>query len=192
MHIFQVRQQDKVWFDNVPVGEKTLGNMMADLSVDANLSTRYTNHCLRATTVNLLEDAKQEGRHIIAVTQHASVNSLSSYSRTSVKKRKTMSDIISFGLKGNDTSEYVEPKKKQLVPVLPSTSTDSIPEDDDDLDNILRELDVDMELDIPAPQPAPVVVQPHQQQILNAMQSQQFMQPVFNNCTVTINYNFPK
>jgi hypothetical protein len=59
-----------------------------------------------------------------------------------------MSDIISFGLKGNDTSEYVEPKKKQHVPVLPSTSTDSIPEDDDDHDNILRELDVDMELDI--------------------------------------------
>ena len=82
---------------------------MSTISEDAHLSGRYTNHCLWNTTVNLLREAKQEGRHIIAITQHASVNSLASYLKMSAKRRKTMSDIINFGLSGNDTSNYSEP-----------------------------------------------------------------------------------
>ena len=92
---------------------------MAEISSDAGLYHRYTNHSLRATTVTLLDDANQEGRHIISVTEHASITSLGPYSRTSEKLKKTMRDILTFWLDGIDTSDYEPPAKKPV----PSTST---------------------------------------------------------------------
>ena len=90
----------------------------------ATQAHRYTNHYLRATTVTLLDDANQEGRHIISVTEHASVTSLGPYSRTSEKRKKTMSDILTFGLDGNDTSDY-EPPAKKSVPITSTIRSES-------------------------------------------------------------------
>ncbi|XP_070560155.1 uncharacterized protein [Ptychodera flava] len=44
-----VKPDDKVWYCNSPLGENKLGSMMKDISKAANLSTTYTNHCVRAT-----------------------------------------------------------------------------------------------------------------------------------------------
>ena len=112
-------QDDRVWYCEAPIGEHKLGEFMAKISSDTGLSHRYTNHSLRATTVTLLDDANQEVRHIISVTEHASVTNLGPYSWTSEKRKKTMSDILTFGLDGNDTSYYEPPAKKPV----PSTST---------------------------------------------------------------------
>ena len=41
---------DDVWYDNMVVGQRTLGEKMKKLSTDAELSYIYTNHSTRATS----------------------------------------------------------------------------------------------------------------------------------------------
>ena len=40
------------WYDNVPIGVKMLEKIMKGISKAANLTTLYTNHCIRATSNN--------------------------------------------------------------------------------------------------------------------------------------------
>ena len=48
---------DEIWFDRAPLGVNRLGNMMEEILIAANLRQVYTNHCLRATSVTLLDRA---------------------------------------------------------------------------------------------------------------------------------------
>ena len=65
-----VSKNDSTWYCNVPHGEKHLGSMLSHMSLKYNLSQRYTNHSLRVTSLQTLDDAKIEGRHIIRVSGH--------------------------------------------------------------------------------------------------------------------------
>ena len=68
------------WYASAPMGHNTIGNMMPNLSEKAVLSRRYTNHSLRATSVNVLDDIGNfASRHIMTVTGHKSENSLKTY-----------------------------------------------------------------------------------------------------------------
>lgn len=67
------------WYNNAPLGIKTLGNMMAQLSKEAGLSSRYTNHCIRATTCVQLDRAGYETQQIMAITGHRNEASVRSY-----------------------------------------------------------------------------------------------------------------
>ena len=49
---------DTKWYENAPIGHNKIANMMPTISDSAGLSTRYTNHSLRATSVHIL-DSKQ-------------------------------------------------------------------------------------------------------------------------------------
>ena len=60
------------WFDNMVIGEKSLGKMMKDISIDAKLTTIYTNHSIRATTITNLDSAGLEARHIMSISGHRS------------------------------------------------------------------------------------------------------------------------
>jgi hypothetical protein len=51
-----VSENQTVWYDNMPVGQNTLGAKMKTLSQELELSKMYTNHCLRATTITLLDE----------------------------------------------------------------------------------------------------------------------------------------
>ena len=90
-------KDDDVWYDNVPVGKNKLYNKMKELSEQANTSQVYTNHCLRATNVTLLDEAGFEARHIMSVTGHRSEASIRSYSRTGINKKRKMSAALSTG-----------------------------------------------------------------------------------------------
>ena len=52
------------WFDAQVLGMKSLDQMMKKISVAAELSTIYTNHCIRATSITLLDSCGFEARHI--------------------------------------------------------------------------------------------------------------------------------
>ncbi len=65
-----------VWFDNSPLGKDTLSNLTKKISKAAGCSKVYTNHCLRATSVTLLDHAGVPSRDIMTVTGHKSETSI--------------------------------------------------------------------------------------------------------------------
>lgn len=90
-----VEAQDHIWFDNMVVGKNSLGSMMSTISKDCNLSVKYTNHCIRATCITLLDESGYEGRHIIGITKHKSETSLKHYaSHLSETKKHQMSNAL--------------------------------------------------------------------------------------------------
>ena len=69
---------------------------MKNLSEKAGLSKPYTNHCLRATCITMLDQHGFEARHIMQVSGHRSESSITNYSRhVSEEKRREMSLAIS-------------------------------------------------------------------------------------------------
>ena len=93
------------WYDYVPVGHNTLGNMMTTISKDCQLSNIYTNHSLRATTIHLLDVARFPDRHIMFVTGHKAESSLKTYTGyTDSKTKQKMSNALSSVLRSSDNN----------------------------------------------------------------------------------------
>ena len=69
---------------------------MSVISEATKLSLRYTNHCIRATTVTMLRNANIAPNDIIAVTGHRNVQSLTHYNQgPSSGTRTVMSNTLS-------------------------------------------------------------------------------------------------
>jgi len=87
---------DNCWYYQIALGKNVLGDKMKTLSVAANLSKTYTNHCLRATCITALDQAGFEARHIMTVSGQKSEASIRSYSRhVSDSKKQNMSRVLS-------------------------------------------------------------------------------------------------
>ena len=87
---------DEVWYCNVPLEKNTLGTFMISISKELKLSQKYTNQCIRATAVSLLDECNFEARHIMRVSGHKSESSIRSYSRRhSEVKQKEISHALS-------------------------------------------------------------------------------------------------
>ena len=68
---------------------------MTSISKERKLSQKYTNHCIRATAVPVLDECNFEARHIMRVSGHKSESSIRSYSRRlSEVKRKEISHAL--------------------------------------------------------------------------------------------------
>ena len=74
-------EDENIWHDKVPVEKNMLGLFMKKLSKSAELSKEYTNHCIRATAVTILDQNNFKARHIMRVSGHKSEASIRSYSR---------------------------------------------------------------------------------------------------------------
>ena len=83
------------WYDNMVLGIKTLNTLMKKISDEANLSTGYTNHSIRATAITLLDSAGLEVRHIMTLSGHKAESSIRSYSKTRNDIKRKMSDTLS-------------------------------------------------------------------------------------------------
>ncbi|KAK3749055.1 hypothetical protein QZH41_019186 [Actinostola sp. cb2023] len=91
-----IKPSDEIWYDNMVVGLRTLGDKMKRISTAEELSYVYTNHSIRATSITMLDECGYEARHIMAVSGHRSENSIRSYaSRTSLSTKRNMLDAIS-------------------------------------------------------------------------------------------------
>ena len=96
-----------------PLGEKSLGNMMAKLSTKYGLSERYTNHSIRVTSLQILEDENIEGRHIIRISGHKSVDSIQNYARRlSGTWKRNISSLFSNHLANTSSTQHVPPCSK--------------------------------------------------------------------------------
>ena len=89
-----VSDDDAVWYCDSSVGKNTLFDKMKSISLKAGTSQVYTNHCLRATSVTILDEAGFEARDIMTVSGHHAETSIKSYARTSSAKKKRMSTAI--------------------------------------------------------------------------------------------------
>ena len=80
-----------------------LNDMMKHLSKDAGLSTIYTNHSVRATTVDLLAHSGVPDREIMHITGHKCGASLSSYNADSSNNQKWRTSAILQGVDFNES-----------------------------------------------------------------------------------------
>ena len=89
-----VSTSEDVWYDNILLGERTLGEKMKNISREAKLSKCYTNHSIRETVVTILDKSGFEGRHIMAVSGHKNEASIRSYSETDIRTKKMSETLI--------------------------------------------------------------------------------------------------
>ena len=83
-----VKTGDSIWYCSSPLGEKTLGAMMPKFWEKYGLSQRYTNHSIRVTSLQTMEDLNMEGRHIQRISGHKSIDSIKNYARRLSASRK--------------------------------------------------------------------------------------------------------
>ena len=76
---------NKEWYDASAVGGDPLNLTMKEISKNAELSMMYTNHCILATVVTNLNEA----RDIMARTGHRSESGIRSYAKKCPGKNKT-------------------------------------------------------------------------------------------------------
>lgn len=96
-----VKSEDKVWYDNKPLGVNKIEGMMKEISKLASLSRIYTNHSVRATAITLWSNAQVPSRHIMAISGHRCEASLRNYNtRPSSEQLRACSDILSGALNG--------------------------------------------------------------------------------------------
>ena len=114
---------DEVWYCNVPLGKNALGTFMSSISKELNLSQKYTNHCIRATAVSLLDECNFEARHIMRVSGLKSESSIRSYSRRlSEVKQKEISHALSIAC----SVENLESTSTAIVAMHEQTSENSL------------------------------------------------------------------
>ena len=197
---------DVCWFENRPLGKNSIGEFLSKLSKEANLSDVYTNHCIRATTITLLNDVGFKDRDIISVSGHRNEKSLASYvSDTKPDVKRKMSGVLSSAVCNNnalvpythdtgslstapsctstatgiDAVQYNMQKDFSMIDYLDSEYDDS----DNDLLNALASIEKTVSL--PSVHTGTVEVVTQSKQISNTMTVPNFN---FSNCVVNI-YN---
>ncbi|XP_063405987.1 uncharacterized protein LOC134689951 [Mytilus trossulus] len=111
---------DTTWYTSRPYGERMLNEMMKSISKDAGLTKVYTNHCVRATTINVLAHSGVSDREIMKITGHKCERSLNSYHSDSSDKQKRDYSAILQG--ESNTGET----PNAIVPVVSSGSISSL------------------------------------------------------------------
>ena len=93
------------WFISQPVGKNKLCALMSTMCDRAGLSgdRRLTNHSTRKYLIQRLDDANIPPTHIMQITGHRNVNSITNYSTISDAHQKQISHIIS-GSRKTDTA----------------------------------------------------------------------------------------
>jgi len=85
---FNFEETSTRWYDKVPVSKNVMYDKMKNLSIAAKLSTVYTNHCLSATCITVLDNSRFEARHIMTVSGQKSEASIRSCSRNVTDETK--------------------------------------------------------------------------------------------------------
>ena len=125
-----------IWYDNMPLGHNTLGNMMKNISIDAKLSQTYTNHSIRATAIRVLSHAGVSDRMICSLSGHRNTSSLSIYcSDASDKQKHGMTSVLANGRKRRRSEAPATVSRppttpvsaNQLLPLPTPTTTSSQP-----------------------------------------------------------------
>ena len=102
-----ITTSDACWYNNQKVGHNTIASMMKTISISLKLSTIYTNHCVRSTSITVLGRSFGD-KDIRAVSGHRSLNALGIYKRTNENTLTSMSKHLQKCL---SSGEPTPPKK---------------------------------------------------------------------------------
>ena len=94
-----------VWYDNMVVGERSLGDILRRISKEANLSRIHTNHSIRATTVTILDKSGFEARHVMTVSGHRNESSTRADSKTDQTANRRMWETLTAAGAGNSAPD---------------------------------------------------------------------------------------
>ena len=79
---------------------------MENISSKAELSERYTNHCIRASTITALYQRGVDAKQICAITKHKDERSLSHYiSQTTSKQKRQCSRLLQEAFYGHPPTQ---------------------------------------------------------------------------------------
>lgn len=100
---------------------------MTEISIKAELSQIYTNHCIQATFITDLDDIVVEVRSIMNVSGHKSETSINSYSRNFLEektmkcalcyKTKASARFDTFKVEDTDNQLQLRPNNRMLDPM---------------------------------------------------------------------------
>ena len=80
--------------------------MMKDISAEAELSQKHTNHCVRATAITLWSNAGLANRHIMAISGHRNEQSLRSYDACPFSTQLQQSSNVLSRALATENSEF--------------------------------------------------------------------------------------
>ena len=78
----------------MPLGHVVIGDMLLRISNASQLSRRYTNHCVRATSVVVLKKSGLDVRSIWHFTGHKNAQSLDSFCGPSEEEKRALAAAL--------------------------------------------------------------------------------------------------
>ena len=94
-----------MWYCNVPLGKNTLDNLLGRMSKKTGLSTHFTSHFIRATSVTILKAAGLENSRVRSVASHKSDASIESYNERPTIQKQMQSSAIDQQFCGSSEGE---------------------------------------------------------------------------------------
>lgn len=125
-----------VWYGPRRLGIQKMRHFMQNLSAEAQLTRKYTNHDIRVTGCSILTRAKYSNKQIASITGHRSMQSLAIYQHVSTDEKLMMGVTLNCALLAPETipnaiqSEGPKPKKKRIA--LPCATEAVAPANNDD------------------------------------------------------------
>lgn len=83
-----VYEGDSIWYNNYPIGRYIMVSMMTNIAQRGQLSGYYNNHCIRATSIVIMDEFGFKSRHIMKASGHKSDASLKSNAQNIPNKKK--------------------------------------------------------------------------------------------------------
>ena len=108
-------EEDGIWFKLCPIGVNKCKTFVKRLMDGTGIRGRWTNHSLRTTTVNDMQDAGFSDADIMKRTGHRSANSVAKYRRTNDVNAERISKVLS--------RNHAEPAEKDKVDSSTPTSS---------------------------------------------------------------------
>ena len=97
-----------VWYAKSTVGDHTISDFMKNLSKNAGLSCKYTNHDIRVTGLSILGRCNFSDQQLMAISGHKSVESLKIYKKVSANEKFMMGYTLGYALKNPEAIRMTE------------------------------------------------------------------------------------
>ena len=119
----KIKNTNKNWFKSAPMGVNKLFSLMKTMCKKANLENeRLTNHSARKYMIQTLNDNEIPPSHIMQISGHKNVQSITNYSHVNINQQKRISNILSSG--GEESCIVpAEKKAKKSLEVQSATAS---------------------------------------------------------------------